>query len=90
MKTIIQFEREIAGTVSVTGTAFCEALSRSFIYFAGDDSFAVIQRSKDSLQKIPLVPEKGDSVFLPGDLSVWDDALRANQFLAMKENDGSL
>jgi len=90
MKTIIQFEREIAGTVSITGTVFCEALSRSFAHFSGDDSFAVIQRSKDSIQKIPLVSEKGESVFLPGDLSIWDDALKANEFASIKENDGSL
>jgi len=90
MKTIIQFEREIAGTVSITGTAFCEALSRSFVHFSGDDSFAVIQRSKDSIQKIPLVSEKGESVFLPGDLSIWDDTLKANQFATIKDNDGSL
>ena len=89
MKTIIQFEREIAGAVSITGTSFCEALSRSFIHFSGDDSFAVIQRSKDSLQKIPLVSGKGESVFLPGELSIWDDELRANRFTSTNENDGA-
>jgi len=90
IKTIIQFEREIAGTVSITGTVFCEALSRSFAHFSGDDSFAVIQKSKDSLQKIPLIPEKGESVFLPGDLSIWDDTLKANRFTIVNENDGTL
>jgi hypothetical protein len=90
IKTIIQFERETAGTVSITGTVFCEALSRSFAHFAGDDSFAVIQRSKDSIQKIPLLSEKGDSLFLAGDLSKWDDTLKANQFAVVKDNNGSL
>ena len=90
MKTIIQFEREIAGTVSITGSSFCEALSRSFAHLSLDDSFAVILRSKDSIQKIPLLSEKGESVFLPGDLSIWDDTLKANKFAAIKENDGSL
>ena len=32
----------------------------------------------------------GESVFLPGDLSIWNDTLKANQFAAIKDNDGSL
>lgn len=90
IKTIVQFEREIAGLVSVNGTLFAESVTGSFIHFAGDDSYTVILKTKDCLQKISCTPENGENLCTSDDFSVWKDILKKNRFMDVQKNDGSL
>lgn len=90
LKTIVRFEREIAGTISVSGQVFGEAISHAFMHYADEDAYFVMQKQKDAIQKIAIIPDHTTSICASEELSAWNDVLKRNRFTSTKDNDGSL
>jgi hypothetical protein len=90
MKSIAQFGKENAGTLSITGSAFAESVQKSIAYFAGEDEYAVIQRNKDSLSEIRSTESRATDFHASDNLALWNDAIKKNRFMAINDNDGYL
>jgi hypothetical protein len=91
LKTIARFEKEIAGSVTVTGQKFVEAVSRATVHFAGDeDKYLVLQRSKDTPPVVSCHIEGSSDISVGTDLSVWAETLTEGKFKNVKNNDGMI
>ncbi len=90
LKTITQFQKEIAGLLTVSGEAFTGLLPDSIRFFAGDDDYAVLSRSKpDMIELVHKSGREGRPLHNGEDLSCWKALLSEGKFSLVKKNDGS-
>ena len=90
LKTITQFQKEIAGILTVSGDAFTAVLGETIRFYAGDDDFAILSRT--NTDTITLAHKSGNDAkpLRSGEnLSHWQPVLAQGKFTLFEKNDGS-
>jgi hypothetical protein len=89
LKTIILFQKKMAGTLTVTGEQFNGILSETVPAFADDDDFAVISRSRpDGFELLFASTKKEKPVCTTESLGCLIPLLQAGKFEMAVRNEG--
>ena len=90
LKTITQFQKEIAGVLTVSGEAFTGFLPEAIRFFAGDDDFVILSRPKSDTVDFVYRSQNGPKPVCVGDdPACWKKTLDEAKFRVVGKNDGS-
>jgi hypothetical protein len=90
LRTAISFEKEIDGTLSVSGQGFTNAICRSFKQFADEEPFVVIRKSGGQIEDYTHCIEDSGLVCADGKNGALNDLISQNRFSVSAANDGTV